>query len=41
VEQEPIDRFLRQKGFTHTIRLALVDSLTALGPGLGRPDVVA
>ena len=40
VEQEPIDRFLRQKGFTHTIRLALVDSLVALGPGPGRPDVI-
>jgi hypothetical protein len=41
VAQDPIDRFLRQKAFTHTIRLALVDSLTALGPGPGRPDVVA
>lgn len=41
VAQEPIDRFLRQKGFTHTIRLALVDSLVALGPGPGRPDVIA
>jgi hypothetical protein len=41
VAQEPIDRFLRQKWFTHTIRLALVDSLTALGPGPGRSDVIA
>jgi hypothetical protein len=41
VAQGPIDEFLRQKWFTHTIRLALVDSLTALGPGPGRPDVVA
>jgi hypothetical protein len=41
VEQEPIDRFLRQKGFTHTIRLALVDSLVALGPGPGQPEVIA
>jgi hypothetical protein len=41
VEQEPIDRFLRQKWFTHTIRLALVDSLVALAPGPGRPDVIA
>jgi hypothetical protein len=40
VAQDPIDRFLRQKSFTHTIRLALVDSLTALGPGPGRPDVI-
>jgi hypothetical protein len=41
VEQEPIDRFLRQKWFTNTIRLALADSLVALGPGPGRPDVIA
>jgi hypothetical protein len=41
VAQDPIDRFLRQKSFTHTIRLALVDSLVALGPGPGRPDVIA
>jgi hypothetical protein len=41
VEQEPIDRFLRQKWFTHTIRLSLVDSLVALGPGPGRLDVIA
>jgi hypothetical protein len=41
VAQEPIDRFLRQKWFTHTIRLALVDSLAALGPGPGRSDVIA
>jgi hypothetical protein len=41
VAQDPIDRFLRQKWFTHTIRLALVDSLVALGPGPGRPDVIA
>jgi hypothetical protein len=40
VGQEPIDRFLRQRWFTHTIRLALVDSLVALGPGPGRPDVI-
>jgi hypothetical protein len=40
VAQDPIDRFLRQKWFTHTIRLALVDSLTALGPGPGRSDVI-
>ncbi len=40
VAQEPIDRFLRQKWFTHTIRLALVDGLSALGPGPGRPDVI-
>ena len=40
VAQDPIDRFLRQKSFTHTIRLALVDSLVALGPGPGRPDVI-
>jgi hypothetical protein len=40
VAQDPIDRFLRQKSFTHTIRLVLVDSLVALGPGPGRPDVV-
>jgi hypothetical protein len=40
VAQDPIDRFLRQPSFTHTIRLALVDSLMALGPGPGRPDVV-
>jgi hypothetical protein len=41
VAPDLIDRFLRQKGFTHTIRLALVDSLVALGPGAGRSDVVA
>jgi hypothetical protein len=41
VEQEPIDRFLRQRWFTHTIRLALVDSLVALEPGPGRSDVIA
>jgi hypothetical protein len=41
VTQEPIDRFLYQKSFTHTIRLALVDSLYALGAGPGRPDVIA
>jgi hypothetical protein len=41
VGQEPIDRFLRQTWFTHTIRLALVDGLSALGPGPGRSDVVA
>jgi hypothetical protein len=41
VAQDPIDQFLRQKWFTHTIRLALVDGLVALGPGPGRPDVVA
>jgi hypothetical protein len=40
VAQDPIDRFLRQKSFTHSIRLALVDSLVALGPGPGRPDVI-
>jgi hypothetical protein len=40
VAQDPIDRFLRQPSFTHTIRLALVDSLVALGPGPGRPDVI-
>jgi hypothetical protein len=40
VAQDPTDRFLRQKSFTHTIRLALVDSLVALGPGPGRPDVI-
>ena len=40
VAQDPIDRFLRQPNFTHTIRLALVDSLRALGPGPGRTDVV-
>ena len=40
VAQDPIDRFLRQPSFTHTIRLALVDSLVALGPGPGRTDVV-
>jgi hypothetical protein len=40
VEQEPIDRFLRQEWFTDTIRLALVDSLVALGAGPGRPDVI-
>src|SRR5262245_7716758 len=40
VAQDPIDRFLRQPSFTHTIRLALVDSLMALGPGPGRPDVI-
>ena len=40
IAQDPIDRFLRQKSFTHSIRLALVDSLVALGPGLGRPDVI-
>ena len=41
VAQDPIDRFLRQPSFTHTVRLALVDSLMALGPGPGRPDVIA
>jgi hypothetical protein len=41
VAQEPIDRFLYQKWFTHTIRLALVDGLSALGPGPGRADVIA
>jgi hypothetical protein len=41
VAQDPIDRFLRQPSFTHTVRLALVDSLVALGPGPGRPDVIA
>ena len=40
VAQDPIDRFLRQPSFTHSIRLALVDSLVALGPGPGRTDVV-
>jgi hypothetical protein len=40
VAQDPIDRFLRQNSFTHTIRLALVDSLTTLGPGPGRPDII-
>src|SRR5262245_20862399 len=40
VAQDPIDRFLRQPSFTHTVRLALVDSLVALGPGPGRPDVI-
>ncbi len=40
VAQDPIDRFLRQPSFTHTIRLAFVDSLVALGPGPGRSDVV-
>lgn len=40
IAQDPIDRFLRQPSFTHTIRLALVDSLVALGPGPGRSDVV-
>jgi hypothetical protein len=40
IAQDQIDRFLRQKSFTHTIRLALVDSLVALGPGPGRPDVI-
>src|SRR5262245_40834823 len=40
VAQDPIDRFLRQPSFTHTIRLALVDSLVALGPGPGRSDVI-
>jgi hypothetical protein len=40
VAQDPIDRFLRQPNFTHTVRLALVDSLRALGPGPGRTDVV-
>lgn len=40
VEQEPVDRFLRQKMFTDTIRVALVESLAALGTGPGRPDVI-
>src|SRR5262245_37949364 len=40
VAHDPIDRFLRQPSFTHPIRLALVDSLMALGPGPGRPDVI-
>jgi hypothetical protein len=40
VAQDPIDRFLRHPNFTHTIRLALVDSLVALGPGPGRSEVV-
>jgi hypothetical protein len=40
VAQDSIDRFLRQPSFTHTIRLALVDSLVALGPGSGRSDVI-
>jgi hypothetical protein len=41
VEQDPIDRFFRQRWFTNTIRLALTDGLVALGPGPGRPDVIA
>jgi hypothetical protein len=32
--------YIRQPSFTHTIRLALVDSLIALGPGPGRSDVI-
>jgi hypothetical protein len=40
VEQEPIDRFLRQKWFTDSIRLALVESMVALGAGPGRPDII-
>ena len=38
--EEPIDRFLRQKWFTDTIRLGLVDSLAPLGAGPGRSDVI-
>jgi hypothetical protein len=40
VAQEPIDRFLRQKWFTDSIRLALVESMVALGAGPGRPDII-
>jgi len=40
VPQDVIDRFLRQKWFTRTIRLALVEPLVALGPVPGRGDVI-
>jgi hypothetical protein len=41
VQQDTIDRFLRQKWFTLTTQLALVDALVSLGPGPGRADVMA
>jgi hypothetical protein len=41
VDQDAVDRFLRQKSFTLTIQTVLVGALTSLGAGPGRPDVVA
>src|SRR5262249_22875601 len=40
VAQDAIDRFLRQKWFTLTTQIALVEALASLGPGPGRPEVI-
>jgi hypothetical protein len=41
VDQDSVDRFLRQKWFTLTTQTVLVGGLASLGDGPGRPDVVA
>ena len=40
VEQDPIDRFLRQKWFTLSTQTALEEALYSMGPGPGRADVI-